>query len=257
MEPVAWWGVADDGAVFELVFPADLAPEVLRRWPPLGLSRSEEPIPGRSAEVRLGVGRDNVVDPDETPLCDDPSSIGWDRVEQELMLFAAQRMDGPVAIHAAVVESGGRAIVVPAASGAGKSTLCVAAHRAGARVLTDEYALVDPRTGLTTGWPRPVRLFNGVEVDWMDITVSSDPVPVALVAEVTYEPGAGADWAPMSRADATFALLDHALTARARPDDNLDAALVVARSARAVRGVRGEADAVIGALLAEAESTAG
>lgn len=63
-------------------------------------------------------------------------------------------------LHAAVLERGGRALVLPAPSGSGKSTLCAALLFSGWRLLSDELALIDPRDGTLVPNPRPVSLKN-------------------------------------------------------------------------------------------------
>lgn len=63
-------------------------------------------------------------------------------------------------IHAAVLERGGRVLIMPAPPGSGKSTLCAALLLNGWRLLSDEMALLDPRTGLILPSPRPVSLKN-------------------------------------------------------------------------------------------------
>jgi HprK-related kinase A len=63
-----------------------------------------------------------------------------------------------VAVHAATVERGGRALMLPAAPGSGKSTLCAALVSAGWRLFSDEFALVDPASGRVLPIPRPVSL---------------------------------------------------------------------------------------------------
>jgi len=65
-----------------------------------------------------------------------------------------------VAVHAAVVERNGRALLVSGESGAGKSTLCAALVLDGWRLLSDEFALVDPERGTLSPLPRPVSLKN-------------------------------------------------------------------------------------------------
>lgn len=65
-----------------------------------------------------------------------------------------------VSIHAAVLERGGRALVLPAPPGSGKSTLCAALMCAGWRLLSDEMTLLDPVSGLVTPSPRPISLKN-------------------------------------------------------------------------------------------------
>lgn len=63
-------------------------------------------------------------------------------------------------LHAAVLERGGRALVMPAPSGSGKSTLCAALAFSGWRLLSDELALIDPADGRVWPIPRPVSLKN-------------------------------------------------------------------------------------------------
>jgi HprK-related kinase A len=63
-------------------------------------------------------------------------------------------------IHAAVVERGGRALVMPAPPGSGKSTLCAALVARGWRLLSDELTLIDVETRRIVPLPRPVSLKN-------------------------------------------------------------------------------------------------
>jgi len=63
-------------------------------------------------------------------------------------------------VHAAVLEKDGRGIIMPGVPGSGKSTLCAAMSLRGWRLLSDEMALVDPRSLTITPVPRPVSLKN-------------------------------------------------------------------------------------------------
>jgi HprK-related kinase A len=63
-------------------------------------------------------------------------------------------------IHAAVVEKNGLAAILPAPPGSGKSTLAAGLGLSGWRLLSDELALVDRKTGLIQPLPRPVSLKN-------------------------------------------------------------------------------------------------
>jgi HprK-related kinase A len=64
-------------------------------------------------------------------------------------------------IHAAVVEKGGHAAILPAPPGSGKSTLCAALVNRGWRLLSDELTLVRISDGKIVPVPRPVSLKNG------------------------------------------------------------------------------------------------
>ena len=62
--------------------------------------------------------------------------------------------------HAAALERGGRAILLPGEPGTGKSTLCAALAFHGWRLLSDEQALLDLSSGLVYGLARPISLKN-------------------------------------------------------------------------------------------------
>ena len=245
-------GVADDGAVVAVSLPDELADavegtaraedldtELRRRWPPAGLRRVEdEPADEPAARFRLS----------------GTTTAGWDRLESDLGLFAAERVADRVAVHAAVAVVDGRAIVLPGRSFTGKTTLGLALAAAGAVLATDEYALVDPATGLVTGWPRPARVRVGAgESRREPVAAAIPPTPVALVGLLRHDGGHGEDPAvtaePVSRADAVVRILDETVCARSRPEPSLDAALRLS-GADVVAGRRGEAAAAAAWLIA-------
>ena len=61
-------------------------------------------------------------------------------------------------VHAAVVARDGRAAILPAPPGSGKSTLCAALAFSGWRLLSDEFAMIDPWSGEVVPVPRPIAL---------------------------------------------------------------------------------------------------
>lgn len=63
-----------------------------------------------------------------------------------------------VALHSAVLERRGYALIMPAAPGSGKSTLCAALAHSGWRFFSDEFALIDPDTLRVRALPRPISL---------------------------------------------------------------------------------------------------
>lgn len=63
-------------------------------------------------------------------------------------------------LHAAVLERGGKALILPAPSGSGKSTLCAGLLFSGWRLLSDELTLISPHDGRIVPNPRPVSLKN-------------------------------------------------------------------------------------------------
>ena len=65
-----------------------------------------------------------------------------------------------ITLHAAVLERGGRAVLLPAPPGSGKSTLCAALMLDGWRLLSDEMVLLDPQTLQVMPSARPISLKN-------------------------------------------------------------------------------------------------
>ncbi|MCG5497519.1 HprK-related kinase A [Ectothiorhodospira variabilis] len=84
-------------------------------------------------------------------------------------------------VHAAVVERGGSALVMPGAPGAGKSTLTAAMALSGWRLLSDEFALVSLQDGLLTPLPRPVSLKNAA------IDLIQERYPHAVLGPKTHD----------------------------------------------------------------------
>lgn len=220
------WGVADDGAMVHVSVPATAAGRLDERWPPMGLTRGEEagPSPDLVVVLRPGVAGTLLVEVDG-----EPTFGGWDRVESELALFAAERLANLVAVHAAAVAIHDRVLLVPGPTGVGKSRLCIAAAEEGAVVLSDEYALVDAESGLVRGWQRAVRLRRpDGGVDRLNLARPTDPMPVGLVALVGFQPGGALAIEDLAPAKAALGLLANTVCAQSRPQESLDAALRIA-----------------------------
>jgi hypothetical protein len=83
-------------------------------------------------------------------------------------------------VHAAAVERGGRAVIMPGPPGSGKSTLCAALISRGWRLLTDELTLLRPDSTDIAALPRPVGLKNE-SIDVIRTFVPGAPIgPIAL-----------------------------------------------------------------------------
>lgn len=98
-------------------------------------------------------------------------------------------------IHAAVVEKGGAAVILPAPPGSGKSTLCAALVARGWRLLSDELTLVRLADGRIDPLPRPVSLKNGsigVIRAWAPAAELSPPVADTLKGTVAHMRAPGA-----------------------------------------------------------------
>jgi len=92
-------------------------------------------------------------------------------------------------IHAAVVEKGGLAAILPAPPGSGKSTLCAALVNRGWRLLSDELTLVRPGDGRVDPLPRPVSLKNasiGIIRDYAPAAAFTRPVADTVKGTVAH-----------------------------------------------------------------------
>jgi HprK-related kinase A len=94
----------------------------------------------------------------------------------------ATQVKHQVLIHAAVLERGGRALVMPAPPGSGKSTLCAALMLSGWRLLTDEMALLTLEDA-----PRLLPLGRGVSLKNRSIDLIRDFSPRAVFTQVTHD----------------------------------------------------------------------
>jgi HprK-related kinase A len=96
----------------------------------------------------------------ERPFLPLPARLAGALFEWTLNYCVSRDAHHFVAVHAAVVERNERALLVSGESGAGKSTLCAALVLDGWRLLSDEFALIDPERGTLAPLPRPVSLKN-------------------------------------------------------------------------------------------------
>jgi hypothetical protein len=154
-------------------------------------------------------------------------------------------------VHAGVVGWGKAAILIPGRSRFGKTTLVAALVRAGAAYYSDEFAVVNrhgkvypyPRhlqvreNGSSLQTPRSVEEFGGIN--------GTRPLPVGLVIVSRHR--AGALWNPreLSPGIGLLKILDNTVSARRSPAAALSSLKHVVSDARIMRGVRGEASAVV------------
>lgn len=179
-----------------------------------------------------------------------------DGLEGEVRLHVAAEAPAHVFIHAGVVEVDGGAILLPGRTMTGKSTLVAALLRAGARYLSDEYAVLDD-AGRVLGYPRPLRLRDGgagpgrpVAASALGAALAGDgPWPASLVLATARVAGARFEATPLSAGEASLALLDNAVAARTAQARVLRAIRGAAVSARGYRVTRGEADEAARAIL--------
>lgn len=146
---------------------ADFHVAVQRPAGPLGVRRWWRP----QASVLLDEDR---------PFEPMPMDMAVPMLEWSINWCAATRANQYVMIHAAVLERGGRALILPGVTGAGKSTLCAGLAHRGWRLFSDEFALIRPGDGALDPWPRPISLKN-VSIDvirrWAPEAYMSASVP--------------------------------------------------------------------------------
>jgi hypothetical protein len=163
-----------------------------------------------------------------------------------------------VFVHAGAVAWRNRAIVVPGRSHSGKTSMVRSLVHAGARYLSDEYAVID-ELGFVHPYPRPlgVREPDGsshrVPVESLGGTAVTDPMPIGLVLATSYRPGA--QWTPRrgTRAKSLLTLLDNTLIARRDPERCLAFLGQAVAGAAILTGERGDAGTIVPELLAFVE----
>lgn len=167
--------------------------------------------------------------------------------ERQMQLGVATSAPDRVFVHAGVVGWGGRAMVMPGPSGCGKSELVCALLRRGARLYSDEYAVITA-DGLVEPFARPPVLRRGptgrTRIAAATIAARGArevPIPVGLVLFTRYE--GGARWNPrrLSPAEVTVGLIENAVAARIAPARVLASASLIARAAPGLRTRRGDA----------------
>ena len=116
----------------------------------------------RSARgLRRWFGRQAIPDFDRpSPFIPLPVRMVALAIESALNWSVAAKLHWLLVFHAAVVERGGQALILPGNTGRGKSTLCAALVAAGWRLLSDEFCLFDMETGRIHPNVRPISLKN-------------------------------------------------------------------------------------------------
>jgi len=96
----------------------------------------------------------------ETPFAPFPQDTALPLLEWGLNWCVSNRAHQYLMLHAGVVEKQNKAVILPAWPNSGKSTLCAALAARGWRLLSDEFALVQPADLAIVPFPRLVSLKN-------------------------------------------------------------------------------------------------
>jgi hypothetical protein len=233
--------VADDESLLE-----DLLAGVPRGWRPVPVSG-----PARwRFEIRRDLG-------ELTTIGSTGDAVHWSDVtgargalREELRRQVGFHSPDLFFVHAGVVAYREAVIVLPGSSFAGKSTLVRALVSAGAQFYSDEYAIFD-RAGQVRQYREPLILrgANGREETEILAEGPDRPLPVGLLAAITYADGAR--WVPRSASvgEGVVALMEHASRARPRAAEAMATFRLALEGARVLVGERGDAAETAEALL--------
>jgi len=181
--------------------------------------------------------------------------VALSMLDAQIRLFIATNAHDRIFVHAGVVATGGKALVIPGESFSGKTTLVSAMVELGATYYSDEYAVLDDQ-GRVHPYPRrlSIRGANGSATEERHVAELGGAAAVgsaelAAVVVTRYRPGA--EWQPerVSTGQGVLALLANTVPARERPQESLRAVSRAAAGAIVLDGDRGEAGSAAQAML--------
>jgi hypothetical protein len=180
----------------------------------------------------------------------------WTIFAKHAELVTAFRAQDCLFIHAGVVGWQGQAILIPGRSMAGKSTLVKALVESGATYYSDEFAVLDKEARVHP-YPVPLSIrgssgqpIGRIRVESIGGQVGVEPLPVGLVIDTKYQPGA--DWRPSSLTPglALLTLMSNTVAARRDPAHSMPILRKAVSGPIALKSTRGEAEEVAPLLLA-------
>jgi len=148
-----WKGLVDDIARLYAAYP----PVDLARQVPDFTVRLQAVKPWRRLiRPSIFIGGDHWL-PEAAPMALEHGLLA---AEMGMNLQMALGWRRHVLLHASCVERDGRAIVITGESGSGKSTLASLLGERGWRLMGDEFALLDPVSGMIFAFPRLISIKN-------------------------------------------------------------------------------------------------
>ncbi|TZG28754.1 HprK-related kinase A [Sphingomonas montanisoli] len=109
--------------------------------------------------------------PDAVPMTLDHGLLA---IEMAMNLQIALGERRHLLLHAGAVERNGRVIILTGESGSGKSTLSALLGEHGWRLLSDEFVLIEPGTGLVRAFPRAISLKNAAIAELERVVADRD-----------------------------------------------------------------------------------
>lgn len=176
-------------------------------------------------------------------------------LELEMHLHIAEHARTRVFVHAGVIEWQGCAILIPGKSLSGKSTLVRELVKAGATYYSDEYAVLDSK-GCVHPYPtnigvrkNPKERQEKYPIETFGGSSGTKPLPVGLILSTEYK--AGAHWRPrqIPAGQGLLAMMANTVSAQRNPAKALATLQQVVLKAPVLKGVRGETEEVVDALL--------
>jgi len=192
------------------------------------------------------VGRSRLLTKGALVLDDASVSETLLRFHSDARLYIAEMAVGRLFVHAGVVASRGRAIVLPGRSFSGKSTLVAALVKAGAVYYSDEYAVFD-EDGLVRAYPDPLSIRNvdgatkKVRVEEFGGIAGSVAIPTALVITCQYRQGGRFDPRALSPGQSILRLLSNTVAVRRSPKSALAVLKETVVTSRHFHSERGDA----------------
>lgn len=176
-------------------------------------------------------------------------------LEIDLHSYVAAATRQRLFLHAGVVGWRGRAIVIPGKNFSGKTSLVTALLRAGATYYSDEFAVLDVR-GRVHPYPWALHIREAglaqpraCPVETLGGQAGTRPLPIGLIVFSEYRQGAKWRPRPLTQGQGALAMLANVMSTRHRPDVMLPMLGQMVSGATVLKGVRGEADEVVDAIL--------
>lgn len=209
----------------------------------------------RFALQQVGPDRYTTIDGDHPWIQNAGLDLAVGMLDSRIRLYIATDAREWTFVHAGVVASKGRAVMIPGLSFSGKSTLVKALIEAGATYYSDEYAVLD---GEGRVHPYARRLSIRTPLATLERSASElggatgeAKADVAMVVLTRYRPGSS--WEPqrVTAGQGVTAVLANTVPARERPQQSLRVVGRALSGATVLQSDRDEAGPVAAALLEE------